>query len=212
MRILVSGATSTVARLQHTELGNHLGVLHTAQNGNRMAINDLPWALDNSAFSNPDDTKFWNRAIDVWDLMTYHPPIWIAVPDVVGDHAATLDRFYGWLDTWQCELDYIPFPLAFVLQNGATVDSIPWELIAAVFVGGDDVFKLKDCHDLVDAAKAMGKLVHIGRVNTLSRIEYAFDIGADTVDGSGFSMFAESNLERALRRIQTLTVSPRLFA
>lgn len=211
MRILVSGATTTISRLEHTELGNFLGVLHTTQNGNRFGTSGLPWACDNSAYSNPDDRKFWNRTIDTWGFDTYHPPLWVAVPDVVGCHSSTLDLFHGWVATWEYELGFIPFPLAFVLQNGATTDSIPWDQIEAVFVGGDDSFKLSDCHHLIDEAKQRGKLVHIGRVNTLGRIDYAFDIGADTIDGSGFSMFPEVKLAPALRRVKRLITSPRLF-
>lgn len=216
MRILVSGASSTVARLATSQLGQkYLGHLCTPQNGNTLGSllrSGLPWACDNSAYSNPDDRKFWNLGIDAWEWESFAPPEWVAVPDVVGDHAATVELFESWTSTWEFEIGCIPFPMAFVLQNGVSVNSVPWDRIAAVFVGGDDSFKLKQCHKIVDEAKNRGKLVHVGRVNSLCRLRYAIGLGADSVDGSSFSMFPDTKIPRALREIDRFTRSPMLFA
>ena len=215
MKIYVSGGTTTVRHLSTTRLGQeHLGHLLTPQMGNDIGSlirSGLPWACDNSAFSNPDDTKFWNMAIDAWDWMRHCPPDWVAVPDSVCNHSETLRLFHDWVAMWNYELDTIPFPLAFVLQNGADIDSVPWDQIAAVFVGGDDDFKLNKCHDLVAYAKAIGKLVHVGRVNSLKRIKYAVDIGADSIDGSGFSMFPDRKIPRAIKEIGRLVSFRQLF-
>lgn len=216
MRILVSGASSTVLNLAVTKLGRkYLGHLFTPQIGNTLGSllrSGLPWACDNAAYSNPDDRKFWNLSIDAWDWDSISPPDWVAVPDVVGDHAATVESFESWTAMWEYEIGRVPFDMAFVLQNGATVSSVPWDRIAAVFVGGDDRFKLKDCHSLVAEAKGRGKLVHVGRVNSLSRLRYAIELGADTVDGSSFSMFPEKKIPRAMREIERLSKAPMLFA
>lgn len=210
MRIMVSGGTATVRALAH-KYPQQLGVLLTPQNGNRVCSLPLPWAADNAAFSNPDDDKFWRLCIQAWGMDRHNPPLWVAVPDVVGDHTATLRMFGWWCDYWREELGYIPFPLAFVLQDGCTVDEIPWAEIAAVFVGGSTKFKLRESAELVEAAKARGKLVHIGRVNTLQRLRFAHDVGADTVDGTAFSMFPDTYIERGCRYLQKLQHSPVLF-
>lgn len=216
MKILVSGATTTVGRLAHSVLGqDHLGHLVTPQNGNtlgQLLRTGLPWACDNAAFSNPDDRKFWNMVIDSWEWLHFNPPMWIAVPDIVCNHAATVELFESWLAEWEYEIGDAPWPLAFVLQNGATIDSVPWDRIECVFVGGDDTFKLKDCLELVDHAKQLGKLVHVGRVNTLCRIRYAFDLGADTIDGTGFSMYPDKKIERALKEIARVAATANMFA
>jgi hypothetical protein len=164
----------------------------------------LPWACDNSAFSKPEDLKFWNLAIDAWSHMTYNPPEWVAVPDVVGDHTATLRLFYDWVMQWSVELGRLPFPLAFVLQDGCREEDVPWAFISAVFVGGSDQFKLQQSGPLVRAAKERGKLVHVGRVNSLKRLKFAHSLGADSVDGTCFSMFPDKKIEWAIRYIQTL--------
>ena len=210
MRILVSGATATVRRLAN-QYRDHLGVLMTPHNGNRLCSLPLPWAADNAAFSKPDDAKFSRLCAESWALDRYHPPLWVAVPDVVGDHAATLRLFRWWCDEWRSEYGCIPFPLAFVLQDGCRPAEIPWDDIAAVFVGGSTQFKLRQSEALVRTAKQRGKLVHVGRVNTLRRLRFAYDLGADTVDGTAFSMFPDTYIERGVRFLQRLEQSPTLF-
>jgi DNA-binding sugar fermentation-stimulating protein len=53
--------------------------------------------------------------------------------------------------------------------------------------------------------------VHIGRVNTLQRLRFACDVGADTVDGTAFSMFPDTYIERGVKYLQRLEQSPTLF-
>jgi hypothetical protein len=210
LKILVSGATAVVRQLSR-QFPDYLGVLHTPQNGNRLCAIPLPWAVDNAAFSNPDDDKFWRLCANSWGMENYHPPLWVAVPDIVGDHSETRRLFGIWRHYWLEEIGRIPFRLAFVLQNGCTVDEVPWDEIAAVFVGGDNDFKLRQSAPLIDAAKDRCKLVHIGRVNTHRRLRYAYDLGADTVDGTSYSMFSETHLESAIRFVQHLEKRPVLF-
>jgi hypothetical protein len=167
--------------------------------------------VDNAAFSRPDDDKFWRLCINSWAMDRHCPPLWVAVPDVVGDHRATLASFDWWRAYWLEEIGRIPFPLAFVLQNGCCADEIPWDDIAAVFVGGDNEFKLRQSADLIGEAKHRGKAVHIGRVNTHRRLRYAYDLGGDTVDGTAYSMFSETHLERALRYVAGLERRPVLW-
>lgn len=210
MRILVSGATATMRGLlqRHRQ---HLGVLMTPQHTGRICSLPLPWACDNAAFSNPDDDKFWRLCMSSWSVTEYHPPLWVAVPDVVGNHSETLRLFGIWCDYWRSELGCIPWRLAFVLQDGCRPGDVPWNEIAAVFVGGTTGFKLRGTADLIAEAKHRGKLVHIGRVNTLRRIKFAHDVGADTVDGTAFSMFPATYIGRACRYLESLEQSPMLF-
>lgn len=210
MKILVSGATATIRQLVARH-GEHLGVLMTPQNGNRVCSLPLPWACDNSAFSNPDDDKFWRLCMQSWGVLEYHPPMWVAVPDVVGSHSETLRLFGWWCDWWRAELGRIPWRLAFVLQDGCAAGDVPWDDISAVFVGGSTRFKLRQSADLIAEAKDRGKRVHLGRVNSLRRLKFAHDVGADTVDGSSFSAFPATYIGRACRYLESLEKSPVLF-
>lgn len=64
-----------------------------------------------------------------------------------------------------------------------------------MFIGGDDAFKdSNSAADIVKAAKAIGKHVHVGRVNEVKRFVAFNRLGADTFDGSGVSRFADEKL------------------
>jgi len=210
MRILVSGGTATMRGLVH-RYRDYLGVLMTPQNGNRICSLPLPWALDNAAFSKPDDDKFWRVCMKSWDVCEYHPPMWVAVPDAVGNHSETVRLFGTWCNQWRAEIGYIPWRLAFVLQDGCRVGDVPWSAIHAVFVGGSTRFKLQQTGELIGEAKQRGKLVHVGRVNTLRRLRFAHDAGADSVDGTSFSMFPATCISRACEFLRSLEKSPTLF-
>ena len=71
--------------------------------------------------------------------------------------------------------------MAFALQNGIELEQVPrsadW-----LFVGGTDDWRYPRLPDIV----AMGKPVHVGRVNTSKRIWQCHDLGVRSVDGTGY--------------------------
>lgn len=131
----------------------------------------MPWALDNGCFTDWQPDKFKDclkRAISL------HAPLWVAVPDVVADPEETLIRWHGWHNE-------INFPLAFVCQDGHESQDVPDKAFCC-FIGGTTQWKLKNAHRF----KGVRPWLHIGRVNTYQRLRWAEDIGADSVDGTGF--------------------------
>ncbi len=196
MLILVSGATKTTRRLAGHK---HLGALITPQAGN-LPPHNMPWAADNAAYSNWDQGKFLNM-LDKLSGCLYNPPVWVAAPDVVGDAIATAKKFM----IWQPIIKMHGLPVALVLQNGQ--ESIGWAThernFDAIFIGGDDEFKLGGyVRYCVKKAKAKGKWVHMGRVNSLRRIDYAREIGCDSVDGTACSMYPEAHIPKFLRHLE----------
>lgn len=124
---------------------------------------------------------------------------WIAVPDVVGDARETLARFKQW-EPW---LGGLGLPLAFVAQDGAEKEGVPWDDIAALFIGGTTQWKLSvHACDLVRQAKRRGKWAHMGRVNSWRRIRTANQWGCDSVDGSAYSAFWQRHLRKGIMQIQ----------
>jgi len=108
----------------------------------------------------------------------------VAVPDVVGSARRTLEVF----DRWLAKLH--GWPLALVAQDGQHDLPIPWESISAVFIGGSTEFKLsKHAVEIIKAAQALEKWVHVGRVNTPSRFAYFEDLGCDSIDGTGIAQY-----------------------
>lgn len=90
---------------------------------------------------------------------------------------------------------------AFVLQNG--IEEVwqqhgertfhDWEDIEALFIGGDTRFKFSPIiAEIVQTARRRGVWIHMGRVNSVRRLEYACAIGCDSCDGSGMARFPDS--------------------
>lgn len=144
---------------------------------------DQRFAIDNGAFSKFDKSKFWGlleRERTNLGLCRF-----VAVPDVVGSARRTLEIFDYWSPLLQ------EWPLALVAQDGQEDLPIPWDRIAAIFIGGTTEWKMGPCASAcVKAGKAMGKWVHVGRVNTPARFEYFDKLGADSIDGTGLSRYS----------------------
>ena len=140
------------------------------------------FAIDNGAFSKFNAKSF--RSLLARELPRASLCRFVAVPDVVCDARRTLEVF----ERWAVELK--DWPRALVCQNGQEHLPIPWDAIAAVFIGGDTDWKMgphaKAC---IKAAIALGKWVHVGRVNTPGRLEYFEQLGADSIDGSGLARY-----------------------
>lgn len=153
----------------------------------------MPYAADNDAFSGFDAGRF---RVLLDRLAPLHPgPIFVNVPDVVADAAATLERWHEWLP----ELRARDLPASYVLQDGQETVPVPWDDCAAVFVGGSTEFKLGPvAAEFVAEAKLRGLWVHVGRVNTARRARYCATIGADSFDGSKFSRFRRTYLAEGL--------------
>lgn len=140
------------------------------------------FAIDNGAFAGFKPGEFKGLLLREKDAIEHCR--FVAVPDVVGSARRTLEVFEHWkykLGTW---------PLALVAQDGQEDLDIPWAQIAAIFVGGTTKFKLSNhAGDIIKAARAIGKWVHVGRVNTPGRFEYFEELGADSIDGTGLSQY-----------------------
>ena len=118
------------------------------------------------------------------------------VPDVVGDSIATACR-YRWF-AWQ--IKSIGYPVAYVAQDGAELLPFPPEY-DALFIGGTTKWKLSDAADFcIKQAKQNGKWVHVGRVNSQSRIRHFQLVGADSVDGTTIA-FAPNQRVKCLNKV-----------
>lgn len=90
---------------------------------------------------------------------------------------------------WREIIHAYGYPVAFTLQNGVTINTVPFDYCEALFIGGDNRFKYSDeVRAIVAEAKRRGLWVHGGRVNTPGRITWYQSIGVDTFDGTGFGI------------------------
>ena len=164
------------------ELGGRFEIAQLITPLTRYSDRGGKYAIDNGAFSGFKADAF--RSLLERQKPHQDRCVFVAVPDVVGSARRTLEVFrhwYGVLSVW---------PLALVAQDGIEDLDIPWDLLAAVFVGGSTDFKLSESAvHVIRAAQAIGKWVHIGRVNTPERVEKFTDLGVDSIDGTGLSRF-----------------------
>jgi hypothetical protein len=148
------------------------------------------FAMDNGAFANFSAQGFRNMLSRHSERK--HLCRWVAVPDVVGDARRTLEVFRH----WRCQPDLTGWPLAFVAQDGQEHLPIPWNQVDAIFIGGSTDWKMGSAAAAcVKAAKAIGKWVHVGRINTPARYEYFRDLGADSCDGTGLARYDHMRLK-----------------
>lgn len=197
MRLLVSGATKTVRRLQ-SQRPDRLGVFLTPGAGLvRPLIDESPvFAADNGCFNGLDAPAFLRLLAFLAGLE--RRPLFVAVPDVVADATETLARFRVWAPM----IHSLNLPVAFVGQDGLQPQQVPWDEFDAYFIGGSDRWKLSGySRQLVEEAKERGKHVHMGRVNSERRIYTAVRWGCDTIDGTGFTWWSDILIPRAIEWI-----------
>jgi hypothetical protein len=144
------------------------------------------WAMDNGCFKAYDPDAILTMLKKSQGISGC---LFAVVPDVVCDAAATLILFNAWISTYQ----RYGYPPCLVAQNGIENTRIPWDSMAALFIGGDNAFKYSNLtRELVTEAKQRGKWVHMGRVNSWRRIQYAIEIGCDSFDGTGHALYPEN--------------------
>jgi hypothetical protein len=179
--LLVSGSSKCLGRLSGEK---HLGRLIRPGNGTRP--DSMPWAADNGAFKGFDEKAY--RAM-LGRIEGVPGCQWVTAPDVVADAEATRALF----DEWEPQLRALGFPVALVAQDGLTIDAVPWERIDCIFLGGSTSWKLgPEAESIARETKRRGKLLHMGRVNTIRRMRIALEWGCDSVDGTKFSWFPDT--------------------
>jgi hypothetical protein len=140
----------------------------------------VTWCADNGCFSARFQEEHW------WSFLEKNAKdagrcSFATAPDVVGDAAATLERSAPWLQP----IRDLGYPVALVGQDGLEDLTVPWDDFDAFFIGGSTDWKLSEAAaDLVAEARERGKWVHMGRVNSKKRLQYADGIGCNSADGT----------------------------
>jgi hypothetical protein len=145
------------------------------------------YALDNGAFTGFDETKFLKM---ICLAQKSKPPLWIVVPDVVGDKDATL-KLWG---QWEPRLRPLGWPLAMAMQDGMTPDDFRGDI---AFIGGTTRWKWRNLGIWKDVPR-----FHVGRVNTERHLWQAHDAGAESCDGSGWFRGGEERMAGLLNYLE----------
>ena len=171
-----------------------LGYIDTPAQGNRRPAG-VTWCADNGCFGKgyPGAAGWlaWleRNAADAPQCR------FATAPDVVGDAAATLQLSRPYL----AQIRQFGYPAALVAQDGLENEVIPWSEFDVLFIGGTTEWKLGPAAaEIVREAKARGKWVHMGRVNSRKRMRYADSIGCDSTDGTYLVFGPTVNFDRLM--------------
>lgn len=187
-----------------------IGCMTTPAQGNRIPDGAV-WAADNGKFG-----KGWPGA-DAWyawltrQVQRYGADrcLWAVAPDVPFDAAGTLAESLPWL----AQIRELGIPAAFAAQDGCDELGIPWDDFDVLFLAGSTEWKEGPvaCR-LAGEAKAHGKGVHMGRVNSKRRLRIAEDHGCDSADGTYLAFGPDTNLPTLLGWLDHMHHNPSLFA
>jgi hypothetical protein len=172
--------------------------------GNRVPNDGRPVGFDNACFNNRFSASRWRRF-----LLKHYPirgrALFAVVPDVYGDHVATVARWKRWSATGR----QYEMPLAFVAQDGFCSAEVPWSEFDVLFIGGTDAWKYEAdgeytaaVKDLVREAHERGKWVHAGRVNSGKRYRMCKRHGVDSADGNFVGRGPDKNFPLMLGWLQ----------
>lgn len=207
-------ATPSTEIIRDAVAAGLLGTIRTPQSDRAsQRIHGTPWVADNGCYTskNFDEGKWW--AWLVANSTDNDDCVFATALDVVGDHAATLERSEPWLP----KIRALGYRAAFVAQDGATVGGTPWQDFDVLFIGGTTEFKLgADARILAAHAKTLDMWIHCGRVNTYRRLRYAheltpYGLGADSADGTMLTYGPNLQLPRLLGWLERLKSEPALL-
>lgn len=120
--------------LAHQEMFGAFISARAKQTGVALSLWDT-WGMDNGAFTGFSQATFF---ANLKRYMPYRETcVFVVVPDVPFHWQPTLEKFKDWSPS----LRRMGFPIALAVQDGATVDNIPWQDIDAVFIGGSTEWK-----------------------------------------------------------------------
>lgn len=171
------------------EIGCPVGQLLTPLTRYRLRDTSRPWAIDNGGFKRLDIAAF--DALLAREAHHKADCLFVCAPDIVGSAQRTLELFERWLPKLE------GWPVALVCQDGQEALPIPWDDIAAVFIGGSTNWKCSQhVEQIIRTAKILGKWVHAGRVNDPQRWLHFERLDVDSCDGTGLARY--SHMRRAV--------------
>lgn len=188
-------------RIREAMSAGEIGFIDTPKQQNIREPSTV-WCADNGCFGKgyPGDVEY--LAWLAKHQATAESCLFATAPDVVGDAKATLKRSAPFLPVIRA----LGYPAALVAQDGLENMPVPWDTFDVLFIGGSTDWKLgPDARGLVAEAKARGKYVHMGRVNSGKRYRYAHEIGCDSVDGTALTFAPDQRLTEVLGWVRGVT-------
>jgi len=181
MRVYMGGTNRNRLRKARQLAPSH--VFGTTWTPSDRRLNEIPFFVDNGAFTSSFDPDAWTALLDELETYSYAPDF-VVLPDVYNDAAGTMERHREYAGE---VLDRGLTPAA-VIQPGMSIETqvrLADRIGAAfVFVGGETRWKRAHGHEIVTEAHDRDLCVHIGRPDGEDGLPWAYKIGADSADTS----------------------------
>lgn len=123
----------------------------------------------------------------------------IVIPDIVENAKQTIS--ISWLYISQLVKMGFGKKLLFCYQDGMNASHLHPYIAQGIgiFIGGSTEAKMKAIPWISSLCRKFGVWCHVGRVNTMNRVQRCIDYGCSSFDGSGWTMFPNT-----FTRIQTI--------
>lgn len=184
-----------------------IGQICTPASGNAVTPG-ADWCADNAVFADryPGDDAYLDWLGErSWAAERC---VFAVAPDVVCDARATLDRSVPML----ARIRRAGYPVALAMQNGIEHLNVPWSEFDVAFLGGDTNWKVgPHARRLTADARAHGKRVHMGRVNSRRRLQAAAHMGCHSADGTYLAFGPDRNLPKLLSWLGELDLQGALW-
>lgn len=174
----------------------HGGLMLTPEMGNRPDLDGVCWGADNGCYTAAHrfTLRRWLSFLAKWQGQGRC--LFAVAPDVPFDMAATWERSKSLLPV----IRRLGYPAAIAIQNGVDVRALQWDAFDAVFIAGTKQFKTSGpAYEVIREAKRRGVFVHMARRNSYKAIQEAFDLGADSCDGTFLAFAPDFNWPRMQR-------------
>lgn len=176
----------------------HWGSIVTPAKWGNSIQDGFSWCMDNGVFTGAfSEVDFWAKLVEMRPYQ--NTCLFVVSPDVVANAIATMSAYRY----WGGRIKERGWPVAFAAQDGQELFDFPPEY-DALFIGGSTEWKMSTAADeCILRAKAQGKWVHVGRVNSQKRIRHFQLMGVDSVDGTTVCFAPDKNypvIDRALKQ------------
>ena len=169
------------------------GQMASRQTGSWRIPSIGPWALDNGAwidfkhFRQFDTEQFLDRIARLSDLPDDRLPDWCVVPDIVANRMS-LPFSLRWRQALSKSDRRLKWYLA--VQDFMTFDDVQAALCAepfdGLFIGGSDAWRSGTVEQWIGFGHDQGLPVHLARANGPNKLQWAVNMGADSIDGTGW--------------------------
>lgn len=179
MRIYMGGLSRPNLRKARRTAPSH--VFGTCWTPSDRRLNEIPFFVDNGAFTSSFDPDEWIALLDSLDTYSYKPDF-VVLPDVYNDAEGTIRRHREYVE----EVRDRNLPVAHVLQPGLDPEM---QIILAdrleadwIFLGGRTRWQRRHGREIVEQARDRDLPVHVGNPGGEKGLRWAYQIGAESVD------------------------------